>query len=272
METAAGRDFSPTLMDLDASFSFRASFQAVPEERYEIPDSYVQEIRNRGFEFNLHDFNHDGHLFDDYEEFLRRAKKINGYVHRYQACGFRAGAMYRNAEWYDAFEFSYDMSVPNIAHLEPQRGGCCTVMPYFIGRILELPLTTTQDYTLLHILNQHTIDLWKKQLDLIGRRHGLISFIAHPDYLIDRRNRLIFTSLLDYLQQRTARENIWAALPGEVDRWWRSRSRMKLVQRGDDWVIEGPEKERARLAYAVLDGSQRLVYELASASSPERVI
>jgi hypothetical protein len=180
METAAGRDFSPTLMDLDASFSFRASFQAVPEERYEIPDSYVQEIRNRGFEFNLHDFNHDGHLFDDYEEFLRRAKKINGYVHRYQACGFRAGAMYRNAEWYDAFEFSYDMSVPNIAHLEPQRGGCCTVMPYFIGRILELPLTTTQDYTLLHILNQHAIDLWKKQLDLIGKRHRLVSSIAHP--------------------------------------------------------------------------------------------
>ena len=40
---------------------------------------------------------------------------------------------------------------------------------------------------------------------------------------------------------------------------------MKLVSRGDEWEIVGPEKERARLAYAVQDGS-RLVYELAGAS------
>ena len=37
--------------------------------------------------------------------------------------------MYRNQDWYDVFEFSYDMSVPNVAHLDPMRGGCCTVMP-----------------------------------------------------------------------------------------------------------------------------------------------
>jgi hypothetical protein len=38
------------------------------------------------------------------------------------------------------------MSVPNVGHLEVQRGGC-TVMPYFIGRIVELPVTTSQDYS-----------------------------------------------------------------------------------------------------------------------------
>jgi hypothetical protein len=263
VETVAGRDFTSTLMDLDASFGLRASFQVVPEQRYEIPNSYVQEIRSRGFEFNLQDLNHDGHLFEDYENFLRRARKINRYVRQYKARGFRAGAMYHNSEWFDAFEFSYDMSVPNIAHLEPQRGGCCTVMPFFIGPILELPLTTTQDYTLFHILNQHTIDLWTKQLDLIGSRNGLISFLAHPDYLIDRRSRQIFTALLDYLQQKIAREKIWSALPGEVDRWWRARSQMKLIQRGSDWVVEGPDCERARVAYAVLDSSRRLKYEVA---------
>ena len=59
------------------------------------------------------------------------------------------------------------MSVPNVAHLEPQRGGCCTVMPYFIGDILELPLTTTQDYSLFHILGDYSIALWKQQIELI---------------------------------------------------------------------------------------------------------
>ena len=75
--------------------------------------------------------------------------------------------MYREQEWFDAFDFSFDMSVPNVAHLEPQRGGCCTVMPYFIGDVLELPLTTTQDYSLFHILGDYSTTLWKRQIRLI---------------------------------------------------------------------------------------------------------
>jgi hypothetical protein len=157
------------------------------------------------------------------------------------------------------------MSVPNVAHLEPLRGGCCTVMPYFIGKIIELPLTTAQDYSLFHILNDYSTNLWKQQLALIRERNGLMSFLTHPDYLMERRARNVYESLLDYLRQMVAREKIWAALPGDVDRWWRARSQMRLVSRGDEWEIVGPQKEKARLAYAVLDGG-RLVYELAGDS------
>jgi hypothetical protein len=170
--------------------------------------------------------------------------------------------MYRNQNWYDVFEFSYDMSVPNVAHLEPMRGGCCTVMPYFVGKILELPLTLAQDYSVFHIMNDYSIDLWKQQLALLRRRNGLMSFITHPDYLIDRRARNVYESLLDFLREIIAQEKIWNACCGEVDRWWRARSQMKLIPRGDGWEIVGPEKERARLAYAVLDGDH-LVYQLA---------
>ncbi len=261
VETAVGRDFTPQLMDLDDSRGIKASFQVVPENRYEVPDDYVREIRRREFEFNVHDLNHDGFLFREREEFLRRAEKINEYVRKYQARGFRSGAMYRNQEWFDAFEFSYDMSVPSVAHLEPQRGGCCTVMPYFIGKVLELPLTATQDYSLFHILNDYSLDLWKKQLALIREKYGLMSFTVHPDYLISQRARKVYESLLDYLREMISREKIWMALPGEVDRWWRARSQMKLVPQGNSWAIDGPEKERARVAYAVRDGA-RLTYEL----------
>jgi len=269
VETSAGRDFSSQLMDLDDAYGIKASFQVIPEKRYGIPDEYVSEIRGRGFEFNIHDLNHDGHLYREREEFLRRAAKINGYAHRYQARGFRSGAMYRHQDWYDAFEFSYDMSVPNVAHLEPMRGGCCTVMPYFVGKIAELPLTASQDYSVFHILNDYSLDLWKRQLALIRKRNGLMSFIAHPDYLIECRARSVYESLLDYLRQMVAREQIWTAIPGDVDRWWRARRQMRLVSRGGQWVIVGPERERARLAYAVLDNGH-LVYELADAGSRER--
>jgi hypothetical protein len=254
VETSAGRNFTPQLMDIDDSFGIKSSFQLVPESRYEIPAALVQEIRVRGFEVNIHDLNHDGSLFREHREFLRRAAKINSYVQKYQARGFRSGAMYRNQGWYDAFEFSYDMSVPNVAHLEPQRGGCCTVMPYFVGKIVEIPLTTTQDYSLFHILNDYSIDLWKEQLALIRKKHGLMSFIAHPDYLIPRRARKVYQALLHYVREMTSRDDIWMALPRDVDLWWRARSQMKLVPQKNGWSIEGPEKERARLAYAVFDG------------------
>jgi hypothetical protein len=270
VETSAGRDFTPQLMDLDESRGIKASFQVIPEERYEIPDDYVREIRKRGFEFNIHDLNHDGHLYQKREEFLRRARKINEYGRRYQARGFRAGAMYRRLDWYGTYEFSYDMSLTNVAHLEPKRGGCCTVFPFFIGTILELPLTTSQDYSVFHILNDYSIDLWKKQLDLIRQRNGLMSFIAHPDYLIEPRARKVYESLLDYLRQMIDREKIWAALPGDVDHWWRVRSQLKLVQKGDSWEVDGLESERARVAFAVIEGD-KIVYEVAGTRDRERV-
>jgi hypothetical protein len=114
---------------------------------------------------------------------MRRVAKINHYGREWGVDGFRAAVLYRRQEWFKDLEFSYDMSVPNVAHLDPQRGGCCTVMPYFVGGLLELPVTTTQDYTLFHILRDYKADLWKTQIELIMEKHGLLSFIVHPDYV-----------------------------------------------------------------------------------------
>jgi hypothetical protein len=266
VEAAAGRDFTSELIALDESYGFRASFQVVPERRYEIPEDYVENIRRHGFEFNIHDLNHDGQLYRDHKKFLQRAGKINEYARKFGARGFRAGAMYRNLDWYKAYELSYDMSVPNVAHLEPQRGGCCTVFPYFVDNVLEIPLTTVQDYSIFQILNDYSIDLWKKQTDMIRKRNGLMSFITHPDYLIRPQARKIYTLLLEYLRQLISRENIWAPLPGDVDRWWRARREMRLVQENGRWQIEGPQKERAQVAFAVLRGD-RLIYEVPGGAS-----
>ena len=267
VEDKAGLAFCNKLMNLDNRFAIKSAFQFIPEMRYEIPSGFLESLRTKGFEINVHDLNHDGGLFREKEEFMRRAKKINHYVSAYNAEGFRTGAMYRNQDWYDAFAFSYDMSVPNVAHLEPQRGGCCTVMPYFIGKILELPLTTIQDYSLFHILDDHSINLWKQQIELIMRRNGLISFITHPDYLIDKRAQAVYMDLLSHLATLRDQRKLWTALPREVNRWWRNRHHMRLVQDGDNWRIEGPDSERARIAYATLEG-ESVVYSVATETDP----
>jgi hypothetical protein len=265
VETAAGRDICPRLVDLDNAYGIKSSFQIIPESRYEVPQSFLDEIRCRGFEINVHDLNHDGRLFDNYEQFLPRAKEINRYGREFGAAGFRSAALYRNLDWYGALDFSYDMSVPCVGHLEAQRGGCCTAMPYFIGKILELPVTTVQDYSLFHILNEYSIALWKRQVAQIIQRHGLASFIVHPDYVNEPRARATYESLLTHLALLRQQGKLWMALPNEVDKWWRARSQMKLVARGNDLAVVGPENARARVAYAVLDGDQ-LIYEIASSS------
>lgn len=265
VETSVGRDFTPRLMDLDDSFGIKASFQVVPEERYTVSGDYISEIKTRGFEFNVHDLNHDGDLYRDRGQFEGRAKSINAYVRKYNARGFRAGSMYRRQDWYGAFEFAYDMSVPNVAHLEPMRGGCCTVMPYFVGDIVELPLTLAEDYSLFQMLGDYSIDLWKRQLEIIREQNGLMSVLAHPDYLTEKRAQRAYENLLCHVNEIRAKEHVWFARPGEVNDWWRARNEMELVTGPNGWEIVGPSSERARLAYAVSEGDH-LAYEIAGAA------
>jgi hypothetical protein len=264
VETGAGRDYCSVLMDINDGFGVKASFQVIPEQRYEVSAQFLDEIRRRGFEVNVHDLNHDGRLFRDQEHFLNQAAKINFYGRKFQAAGFRSAILYRRQDWFDALEFSYDMSVPNVAHLDPQRGGCCTVLPFFVGNIVELPVTMTQDYSLFHILNDHSIDLWKQQSELVMTKHGLMSFIIHPDYIVSQPERATYEKLLAHLAQLIAERNVWMPLPGEVASWWRERSQMRLVEVDGAWQIEGKGKERARIAYArEKDGQLVLSFESA---------
>lgn len=255
VETRAGRDFCAQLMDLNDSYGIKTSFQVVPEKRYEVPPAFLDLIRKRGFEVNIHDLNHDGHLFGTHEQFLERVSQINRYGKEFGARGFRSAALYRRLEWMNDLDFDYDMSVPNVAHLDPQRGGCCTVMPYFMGDLVEIPLTATQDYSLFHILCEYSTRLWEEQVATITQAHGMATFIIHPDYVIEHRARQTYEKLLRYLADLRTNHNLWIARPGEISDWWRARAQMQLIKERDTWRIEGKGSERARIAYARTEGN-----------------
>jgi hypothetical protein len=271
VETRAGRDFCAVLADLDGSRSIPCSFQLVPESRYALPDGFLQDLLDRGCEVNVHDLNHDGRLYRTYSEFKRRAARINMYGKQFGTRGFRSGGLYHNQEWYGELDFDYDMSVPNAGQLESQPGGCCTVMPYFVGNILELPVTTTQDYSLFHILNQYSTALWQGEIEQLLRANGLISFIVHPDYVIERRARQCYVALLDHLAALRDRHVLWIAAPKAVNSWWRARSQMQLQHTAGEWVIAGPQSERARVAYARLE-DDHVAYRFVERESPNVAI
>ena len=266
VETAAGRDFTSTMMEMEAKQSIVSSFEVVPEVRYEVSDSYLESIRAGGCEVCLHGLNHDGHLFDDPVEFNRRAHKIKHHADRFGAGGFRSPIMYRNLDWLDKLPITHDMSVPNTAHLDPQRGGCCTVMPYFINELLELPLTTIQDYSLFNILNDYSLDLWRQQAAIVKSRFGLRSFITHPDYIIPNKASKLYEDMLAWLAELRDEDDLWLTLPQDVNVWWRERAAMKIEEQNGTWVISGSGSENAVLAFACLQDGQ-LQYELETGRS-----
>jgi len=95
VETRLGRDFCAALMDVDESFGIPASFQVVPEVRYEVSRDFLKSISDRGFEICVQDLNHDGRLYANRQQFIARAARINQYAREWGAKGFRAAILYR---------------------------------------------------------------------------------------------------------------------------------------------------------------------------------
>jgi hypothetical protein len=98
--------------------------------------------------------------------------------------------------------------------------------------------------------------------------HGLASFLVHPDYIREERAQSVYEALLAHLSQSRDEGKLWLALPGEVSRWWRERSKMTLSRQGDRWEIDGPGKERARIACAKLEGDG-VVYQVLQPESAQ---
>jgi hypothetical protein len=92
-------------------------------------------------------------------------------------------------------------------------------------------------------------------------QHGLVSFIVHPDYITKAREWNVYKLLLAHLAQLRDEQNLWIPMPGEVDRWWRQRAKMTIVEDQHGVRIEGEGCERARVAYAS-EMNGRLVYTL----------
>lgn len=90
----------------------------------------------------------------------------------------------------------------------------------------------------------------------------------HPDYILTSRERSIYKELLGHLVRLREEKGVWVTIPGEVNRWWRQRAEMRLVGDGEKWRIEGPGKERARIAWAS-EKEGRLVFTLQAEADHE---
>lgn len=250
VEGSAGVENIARVRELEARHGLVSSWNFVAED-YPIPDGLFAELRAAGCEVGLHGIHHDGKLFRDEASFERMLPRIHRYLDEWDAVGFRSPATHRNANWMPRLGTLYDSSFPDTDPFEPQAGGCCSIFPYFMGDLVELPITLVQDHTMWEILRSPGIDLWVDKSEWIRARHGLVNVIVHPDYLLSAERLALYERFLAFL---AGLEDGWHALPCEVAAWWKARARMEPDSAGE--AVAGSDGWPATVAWARLHAGE----------------
>jgi hypothetical protein len=211
-----------------------------------------------GGEIGLHGIHHDGMLFRSRSTFEANVREMARYFAEWGAVGFRSPATHRNAEWMNELRCLYDSSFPDTDPFEPQPGGCCSILPFFFGDVVELPITLLMDHTMFEILRRPGIEVWTdKAAWLIGQR-GLVNLITHPDYLAKDDHLERYDAFLAWLVGQPCG---WLALPREVAEWWTVRSRLDCdFDEYGEPVVTGLGAEDAGIVWARLSGED-VVFE-----------
>ena len=250
VETDAGLRFAPRLAEMEREMEYCSAWNIVPE-RYPIDWDIVHWLQSRGSEIGVHGLNHDGTLFDSRARFSLQVEKINDYARRWGAVGFRSPSMLRNAEWMHELAFEYDSSFPDTDPYEPQPGGCCSIWPYPLHHLIELPLTMPQDHTLFEILQDESIARWKAKCDWIEEHSGLVMLNVHPDYMAKEGRLELYREFLLHMKRK---KGMWHPLPRQVARWWRDRHSSTLLRNGNHFEIRGPAASRGNVLRVWLEG------------------
>lgn len=249
------------LARLESDMGFRSSFNFVPEA-YSTPKQLRETLVSNGFEVGVHGLKHDGKLYSSREIFRQRAMRINGYLKEWNAVGFRSPFMHHNLDWIHDLEIEYDASTFDTDPFEPQPDGMDTIFPFWVANprtgpgYLELPYTLVQDFTLFTVLGERSIDVWKRKLDWLVEKGGMVLLNVHPDYVSFDQSSTpagefpaeLYRELLNYIQQRYAGE-YWHGLARDLSSFYRAQKPLRAKPSG---------RHVAMLAYSHYESDNRI--------------
>lgn len=189
-------------------------------------------LAGAGHEIGLHGSSHDNRLaFLEPSAMRRRFEACEPICRAYQIRGFRSPSLCRTNALFEriAERFDYDSSCP-----DTESGtGCCTVFPFFRGRLLELPLSVPLDSALLArgYSPARILRVWREKIAWIRRVGGLAVVGVHPErHFSGNRGMLAaYDRLLDSL---CADPQAWIARPRDVARWWREGPQKGVANEG----------------------------------------
>ena len=221
------------IRELEKRYGFNSSWNIL-SKKYKIDYKKLKQLEKDGCEIGVHGYTHDASLaFLPRKEIERRINYSITKLSRFEVEGFRSPQLKRNRRFLNilANYFLYDTSVPNSEYKSSLaiRTGSCTLFPFFIENMVEIPLTMPQDFTLIYTMElskNKILKIWKEKIDLIRELNGLVCLNTHPDdYLVGNDKYLeIYEKILKYL----SKQDSWNVLPREIAEWWKERSHCKL--------------------------------------------
>lgn len=225
VESEIGLARMEAIADVEERHGFRSAWN-LPLAQYPIDWNKIEALARRGFEFGAHGLRHDGRLFRSFDDFLRLKPIVERIARDHGLRGFRAPSTLRNAEWIATMDFDFDSSFADTDPYEPQPGGTCSIFPFFLSRVVELPYTLPQDHTLIHLLRRNPLPIWVAKANWIASVSGMILTLTHPDYCGSETYLGEYEALLKHL---ATLDSAWRAAPSQVADWWRRRQAMTLV-------------------------------------------
>jgi peptidoglycan/xylan/chitin deacetylase (PgdA/CDA1 family) len=242
VETAAGMKRIEQMCDLEAKYGFRSSWNLPLEQFHPIDWKLLDKLRMRGFEIGSHGLSHNGKLFRSHRDFLTLAPHLDRLSREHGLIGFRSPGTLRQAEWIQTMPIDFDESFCDTEPWEPQAGGTCSIFPFFLGPLVELPYTLPQDHTFINVLKRDPIPVWNQKVDWLARQGGMILTLTHPDYIGMRQHIGKYEELLKHLNEL---ESAWRALPSQVAAWWRQRAALSLSVKDDRAIVVGADTRGA---------------------------
>jgi peptidoglycan/xylan/chitin deacetylase (PgdA/CDA1 family) len=249
VERQRGYDSVGQLAELERRLGFRSAWFFVPERDYRVAEGMLDALRTDGFEVGLHGLRHDGRDLEPMA-FERRLAAMRRYTEEWGASGFRAPATHRRWNLMPQLGVDYDTSYSDVARYEPQPGGSCSLWPFFIDDLVELPITLPMDHTIFELLDVTDESLWIEKASWLRERGGMALLLTHPDYLHDERRLRAYERFLEWA---AADQTCWRALPGEVSTWWRQRAETTPTLDGGAWRPQGPAAPRATVTVGPRD-------------------
>ncbi len=232
VEGTKGVERAEQLMNLEMKHGFRSCFNFVPEGEYRLADPVRTMLEKAGFELGVHGLEHDGRLYSSTANFAAKATRINEYLERWNASGFRSPLMQHKLAWLHALNIDYDSSTFDTDPFEPEPDGVGTIFPFWVpdgngGGYVELPYTLIQDFNLFVVLREKNIDIWKRKIDWVAEHGGMVLLNTHPDYMCfqgdperDEYPVVHYEECLEYIREKY-QGSYWAAQPREVAQFYR---------------------------------------------------
>lgn len=215
--------------EIEEKYGFCSSWNIVPN-KYKIDFEKIKKLKQQGCEIGIHGFNHTGKLPYLIQNKINKQLKTGiSKLKEYGIKGFRSPLLLRNSQFLDILSnhFNYDSSIPDtdIEHPMNYRNGCCTIFPYFINSMVELPLTLPQDVRLMRfsLTKQKILKIWKEKIEFIKNNKGLAMLNIHPDSFASG-NEFGLSCYEALLKHISGIKGKWVALPNEIAEWWKERS------------------------------------------------